>query len=223
MANTSWMGNLEELYRGMKDKWVRFPTRGTPLFTATHLSNVLIDGSGDMWFVLHNGMSTQIAHSLNSGNALTLEWKTSPAVIVKAARTEFSCRVSQKINGRVELLYRIDEGAWKQFGLIDSQQPLVVENLPNGMHKIEVRAYDEIFRASQPLTAAFEVKRDYNEEIQDLISQLRDIERREAAARTLIAIGKQAVPVLKDQLEKADSSSQWWIRAILDEIGRTDK
>jgi len=95
--------------------------------------------------------------------------------------------------------------------------------LTNGMHKVEVRAYDGMLRSSRLLTSAFEVKRDYDADIKDLIMQRSDSSKREAAARALVAIGKPAVPALTDRMEKADSKLRWWLQAILDEIAQKDK
>lgn len=98
-----------------------------------------------------------------------------------------------------------------------------MENLLNGMHKIEVRAYDHLLRSSPLLTSTFEVRRDYAAEVRDIISQLSDPNKREAAARALVLIGRPAVPALTAQIEKANSQLRWWIQAILDEIDRKEK
>jgi hypothetical protein len=219
-ADTLWMGNPEELYRGLEDVWVHFPTIGTPLFAADTLSNVMVDASGGLWFVLQNGSSTQLAHYRGEGKAPTLEWRKPPASLIKTAKAAFSCLILQSMDGRTLLRYRIDGGSWKTTSWTSPKQEIVMENLPDGNHEVEVRAYDSLLRSSQPLTFAFEVKRDYDTDISDLMSQLSIPDMREAAARTLVSIGRIAVPALTAQKEKADSQMRWWLQAILDEIGR---
>jgi hypothetical protein len=222
-VDLTWAGNPEELYRGLEDVWVRFPTIGTPLFAAENIPDVLMDGSGDLWFVLQNGPSTQLAHYRGVGKTPTLEWRKPPASLIKTAKTVFSCRVLQSMEGRTLLRYRIDGGSWRKTSLTDPRPEIVVENLPNGMHQVEMRAFDALLRSSQPLTAAFEVKRDYQAEIKDLISQLNIPHKREDAARAMVSIGSPAVPMLTAQKEKADSEIRWWLQAVLDEIGRNEK
>jgi hypothetical protein len=221
-ADTVWMGNSEELYRGMEDAWVRFPTIGTPLFAAENIASARMDESGDLWFALQNGTFSQLAHYRDSGKTAALEWLKPPAAMITTSRAVFSCRVSETMDGRSMLRYRVDGGAWKQIPLTASQQEIVVENLPNGMHKVEMRAFDELLQLSRLLSSTFEVQHDYGADIKDLIPQLSDSSKREAAARSLVAIGKSAVPALTDRMEKADSRLRWWIQAILDEIGRNE-
>jgi hypothetical protein len=222
-ADLSWVGSSEELYRGAEDMWVRFPTIGTPLFAAENISHVLLDGSGDLWFVLRNGASMQLAHYRVTGRAPTLEWEKPPASLIKSAKAVISCRVSHSMDKRALLRYRIDGGSWRQISWASPTQEIVAENLPNGMHEVEVRAYDSLLRSSQPLTSTFEVKRDYDAETRNLISQLSIPNMREAAARALVSIGMPAVSALTAQKEKADSQLRWWLQAILDEIGRKEK
>jgi hypothetical protein len=219
-ANTLWVGNLDELYRGTENEWVRFPTIGTPLFTATYLTQVLVDDSGDLWFVMNNMPFPQLAHYRGGGKAPTMEWIKAPPTMTKTAKIELSCRVSGSMDARAVLRYRVDEGIWRKIPLASFRQQIAVDNLPNGMHKVEIRAYDALLRSSLPLVAAFEVKRDYDVEIKDLILQLGDSNKREAAARALALIGRPAVPALTAQKEKVDSQLRWWIQAVLDEISR---
>jgi hypothetical protein len=208
------------LYRGVDDVWMRFPTTGTPLLTAERLSQVLVDGTGDIWFVLKFGSSRKLARYHERGDAPTLEWGKPPASIVTASKMVLSCRIFPNAAGRSLLRYRIDGEGWRQVSMTSSQQDIVVENLLDGPHQIEASALNELWRASKPLYFAFEVKRNYEIEVKDLILQLKDPEKREAVARALAAIGKPGVPALKNQMEKADSQQQWWIRAILGEINR---
>ena len=121
------------------------------------------------------------------------------------------------------LRYRVDEEPWQKTSSAAPLQEIVVENLPNGLHKIEVRAYDALLRISPLLTSTLEVRRDYDAEVKILIPQLNDFNKRGAAARALESIGPPAVPALTAQKEKADSQLRWWIRAILEEIGRKEK
>ena len=220
-VDTTWLGSSDELYRGIEDLWVRFPTVGTPLFAAGRLSGVLVDGAGDLWFVLRNGDLTQLAHYTSRGRAPTLEWAQAPASTTSTAKVRLTCHV-QNMQGQGLLRYRSDEGAWRQVPLASPQQEIVVENLPNGAHKVEVRVYDELLRSSQSLTCAFEVKRDYDAEVRDLIPLLgsSDFSQREAVARTLVSIGRPAAAALTAQKEKATPDQLWWIQAVLDEIGR---
>jgi hypothetical protein len=218
--NLSWMGNPEELYRGAGDLWVRFPTAGTPILSAERLSKVLANGSGDIWFVLQVGPSMKLAHYRERGDAPTLQWGKPPASIVETSKMVFYCRILPNTTGRSLLRYRLDGEGWRQVSMTSSQQEFAVDNLLDGPHKIEVYALNELLRPSQPLYFTFEVKRNYEPEIKDLILQLKNPERREAAARALAAIGKPAIPALTNQLEKADSQQQCWVRAILDEINR---
>jgi hypothetical protein len=222
--DTVWMGNIEELYRGVEDFWIRLPTAGTPLYATEYLTKVLVDESGDVWFVLQNGASLQLAHYISPGKRPMLEWTKPPDSITRTTKAVFAFRV-QGVQGRGMLRYRSDEGSWLQIPWTSLQQELVVENLPNGAHTIEVRAYDELLRSSQPLTCAFEVKRDYSAEVRDLISQIETsgLNKRETIARTLVSIGRIAEPALKAKKEKADGSLRWWIQAILDEIDRNEK
>jgi hypothetical protein len=222
-AKTMWAGNPEELYRGLEDVWVRFPTFGTPLIAASYLTQVLIDASGDLWFVMNQGASHQLIHYRDSGKASTIEWATPPPAITKDGRIVFTCRTPQINEGRIALRYRVDEGPWRSLPSTARQPEIVVENLLNGMHKIEVRAYDHLLRSSPLLTSTFEVRRDYAAEVRDIISQLSDPNKREAAARALVLIGRPAVPALTAQIEKANSQLRWWIQAILDEIDRKEK
>jgi hypothetical protein len=222
-ANVIWAGNPGELYRGLEDIWVRFRTIGTPLSSATYLTQVLTDDAGELWFFLNIGQSAQLAHYRYRGNSSTIEWATPPPAVIKTGRITFACRVPRVSEGRVVLRYRVDEEPWRQFASTARQPEIVVENLLNGMHKIEVRAYDNLLRASPPLTSTFEVRRNYAGDVHDLIPQLNDPNKREAAARALVAIGRPAVPALTDQREQADARIQWWIRAILDEIGMNEK
>jgi hypothetical protein len=246
-TNMLWAGNPEELYHGVDDTWVRFPTIGTPLSGAVYLTRILTDGSDDLWFVLNNGPFSQLVHYHDAGKAPIIEWVAPPPAVAKTARTEFSCRVSQRKNGSTILRYRIDEGDWRQISPTAAKQQIAVENLPDGTHKVEVRAYDEklrpsrlltskfevrrppdrvqspIIKAPQPPTPNMEVRRDYDREIKDLILQLRDANKRESAARALVSIGSPAAPALTAQKEKADSQLRWWIQAVLDEISRNEK
>lgn len=145
------------------------------------------------------------------------------------------------------LRYRIDEGDWRSIPSTGAKQRIVVENLADGMHTMDARAYDERLRPSQLLTSKFvvrrspapaqapgnktpqpptprvEVRRNYDREIKNLIPQLGDAGKRESAARALVSIGLPAVPALTAQTEKADSQLRWWIQAILDEISRNEK
>jgi hypothetical protein len=223
-VDTSWMGNPEELYRGIEDLWIRFPTAGTPLFAAEHLSNVLVDGLGDLWFVLQNGASTQLAHYVSRGKAPTLEWARPPASAIGTAQAIFLCRV-RGMEGRGQLRYRSDGGIWRQIPLAFPEQEIALKSLSNGIHSIEARAYDELLRSSQSLIFVFEVKRDYEAEIRDLVSLLRssDFNQRETVARALVSIGRPAVPALTALKEKAESDLRWWIQAILEEIDRNAK
>jgi hypothetical protein len=222
-ANTLWAGNPEELYRGVDDFWVRFPTIGTPLFASVYITQVLIDGSGDLWFVMSNGPSPQLAHYHDGANAPTIEWQKPPPAVTTANRAVFYCKVPQIKERQAVLRYRVDEGPWRQIATAARNQEIVLENLPNGKHKIEARAYDDLLRSSRLLTSVFEVQRDYGAEIKDLIPQLKDPKKREAAVRELAAIGRPAAPALTEQMINADSQLQWWIRAILDEISRNEK
>jgi hypothetical protein len=223
-VDTSWMGNLEELYRGIGDVWTRFPTTGTPLFAAERLSDVLVDGSGDLWFVFQDALSRRLARYLSRGKAPALEWAKTPDLQIGKAQAVFSCRV-QRMEGRGWLRYRKDGEAWRQGPLTSSEQEIVLDNLTNGPHDVEIRAYDELLRPSQSLKVAFEVKRDYQVEIRDLISLIKsyDLNQRETAARALVSIGPAAVPALTNLKEKAEPDLRWWIQAILDEIDRNKR
>jgi hypothetical protein len=121
------------------------------------------------------------------------------------------------------LRYRLDEGPWRQMAAAARNQEIVLENLPNGKHKIEARTYDDLLRSSRLLTSFFEVQRDYCAEIKDLIPQLKDSNKQEAAVRALASIGQPAAPALKEQMINADSQLRWWIQAVLDEISRNEK
>jgi hypothetical protein len=222
-ANTLWVGNTDELYRGMDHEWARFPTIRTPLLAAVYMTQALIDDSGDMWFVMNNGQFQQLAHYYGGGKAPTMEWIKEPPAVTQTARIELSCRVSGSTDDRAVLRYRVDEGPWRKIPPASFRQQIAVFNLPNGIHKVEIRAYDSLLRSSRPLVAAFEVKRDYDTEIKDLILQLGDSKKREAAARALASIGRPAMPALMAQKEKADSQLRWWIQAVLDEISRSEK
>jgi hypothetical protein len=246
-TNTLWAGNPEELYHGVDDAWVRFPTIGTPLSAAAYLTRILTDGSGDLWFVLNNGPFSQLVRYHDGGKAPIIQWAAPPPAVSKTARTEFYCRVSQRKNGSTILRYRIDERDWRQISSTAARRQIVVENLPDGMHKVEVRAYDETLRSSQLLTSKFEVRRtpvhtqstgvktpqplkssvevrrNYDSEIKALIQQLRDSNKRESTARALVSIGRPAVPALTSQNEKADAQLRWWIQAVLDEISQNEK
>jgi hypothetical protein len=222
-ANTLWAGNLDELYRGTEHEWVRFPTIGTPLFAATYITQVLVDDSGDLWFVLNNAPSQQLVHYYGGGKVPSMEWIKAPTAMTQTARIELSCRVAGSMDEKGTLRYRMDEGSWRKIPLASFRQPIVMDNLPNGMHKVEIRAYDALLRSSRPLVASFEVKRDYDAEIKDLIPQFGDSNKREAAARALASIGRPAVPALTAQKEKANSQLRWWIQAVLDEITRSEK
>jgi hypothetical protein len=179
---------------------------------------------GGLWFVLKNGASTQLAHYVGRGKVPTLEWAKPPASVIGTAQAVFSCRV-RGMEGRGQLRYRSDGGLWRQIPLTAFEQEIALKNLSNGPHNVEVRAYDELLRSSQSLVFVFEVKRDYETEIRDLVSMLKsgDFSQRESAARGLVSIGRPAVPALTILKEKAESDHQWWIQAILEEIDRNGK
>ncbi len=221
-VDTQWLGSPEELYRGIEDAWVRFPTAATPLIAAERLSAVLVDGMGDLWFVLPDSRGVQLARYACHGVAPTLEWAQTPAATVATARIELACRI-QGLKGQGLLRYRSDGGAWQRVAGEPVPQQIVVENLPNGPHTVDVRAYDELLRASGVLTCTFEVRRDYEAEVTRLVPLLgsSDFRQREAAARTLVSIGRPAVPALTAHRGKATPDERWWIQAILDEIART--
>jgi hypothetical protein len=220
-AGTAWMGTLTELYRGIEDSWIRFPTAGSPLNQAQRVAGILIDTTGDPWFLLQNSGSNQLVHYACSGTAPKLGWAKPPASAISTAKAELSIRIDS-IKGRGALRYRSDSGPWRQTALTPPLHQVVVDNLSNGLHKIEIRAFDELLRSSQLLTCTFTVKRDYGAEIAKLIPLLgsHDLKQREEAARTLVSIGTPAVPALLAQKQMADSSQTWWIQAIIEEINR---
>jgi len=222
-AGTLWMGNPDELYRGIEDMWVRFPTRGTPLFAAERLSNIWVDAAGDLWFVIENTSAIQLAHFSFHGRAPTLEWTKPPQSVINMGKAVFSCRV-QGIEGPTMLRFRSDGDSWHRIQSAASMQPIVLENLTNGKHTVEVCAYDKFLRPSKPLTWTFEVMRDYDAEARELILLLesRDFIQRESAARALVSIGRPALPELTVRIEKASESVRWWLQAIVDEISRNE-
>jgi hypothetical protein len=220
-VGTVWMGNFTELYRGIEDSWIRFPTAGTPLIQAQRVAGILIDTTGNPWFLIQNAGSNQLVHHVFSGTAPKLQWAKSPDSTINTAKAELFIR-AESIKGRGVLRYRSDSGPWRQTVLTPPLQEVAIANLNNGLHKIEVRAFDELLRSSQLLTCTLTVKRDYSAEIAKLILLLRshDLKEREEAARTLVSIGAPAIPALLAQKQMADSSQTWWIQAVLEEINR---
>jgi hypothetical protein len=221
-ADTLWMGTPDQLYRGLEDSWVRFPTAGTPIVGAERLSRVLVDSAGDLWFTLQEGSILQLARYACPGKAPSLEWARTPPSTVGTVKATLACRVQDMTDGGV-LRYRSDGGPWGQIRSDSPVQEIVLENLPNGRHQIEVRAFDSLLRPSAVLTCTLDVKRDYDAEAAAMVSLLSssDSRQREEAARTLVSIGPPAVPALNARKEHATADQLWWIRAILDEIERS--
>jgi len=223
-TGTLWMGTPQALYRGVGDLWVKFPTAGTPLVMASGLRKVLVSASGDPWFVLYGGSYRRIAHLRPSGSAPQLAWAQAPPEKVDVP--DLVARV--KCTGPTApwtLSYRLDDGEWCQETGPDEARLIQIENLPNGAHTLEARAYDGLLRASGSLKHSFAVERNYQRDVERLVKQLRspDFAVRDRATRGLVAIGTPALPALRKLADTADDDLGWWVKAAIQGVQRGRK
>lgn len=216
---TVWAGTVEDLFRGVGDVWVRFPTMGTPLRMGQGISQVLIDRAGGLWFTLTGGDYRRLAYYRSRGVLPRLQWESKPVENATTGTVAFSVCIAGKA-GRHVVSWKCDDGEWNTSSSDGSTDRIVLKHLTNGSHTCRIAVYDDLLRKSEELTHRFEITRDYETEIKNHLAILKSgtSRQREDAVRALVEIGKPALSALETELTHADPDRAWWIKATLGEI-----
>jgi len=220
-TGTIWAGRPGELYRGLDDTWVRFPTLGTPVSMAQSISGIIVDKSGSIWFGLSGGNYCRVAIYRPLSEPPTLVWAEKPPRETNTGNLKMKVRVTPEEKNLI-LKYKVDDQPWQVIPSREGIYSVRLQYLPDGEHICKVRAYDGLFRASNTLSHLFRVNRDYESELAVIVPLLAspDYEKREEAAKALISMGKPALPVLKKKIKSMDADVAWWTKAVIQEIER---
>lgn len=125
-----------------------------------------------------------------------------------AVRVKFQVRSESKL----QFHWRLDDEPWRWTG----NRELALDTLPNGLHTLQVQAFDEELQSDAvPVAAKFEIKIDAERQIGMLVAQLADPDfaRRKAAIKALARQPAAALAALKAARSNASDDLSWWIDA----------
>jgi hypothetical protein len=216
----TWVGNGDELFHGIGDVWVRYPTAGLAAALFRTLGAAWIDAAGACWLTPFGiGTDLLLCRSPDKPSALRLAWADPPAAEVTRGDVVLTAVAPAGATPAL-CTFQVNGGPAEIVLARENQYDIPFRNLANGDYRCELRAFDAQLQPSPPLTHRFRVRRSLENEGETLVRQLltADSATREKLVPSLIALGPQILPVVRRYQEQADADMQWWWRALAAEI-----
>jgi hypothetical protein len=212
-VGTFWLTWQQALYKCIPGRCVKvFGVDETNPFIADRLlQEAFVDPHGNAFLLTAGaGMNAFIVKpkSVPPRTALAVE-----PVAQDAVRVRLDAAAGQPVQFR----WRLDNASWQS----TDKDELPLDSLPDGEHKIAVSAVDaELQVENPPVTAAFEIKIDPDQQVAGFIAQLSDLDydKRKAAVRALAMQPERATAALRRARETAGEDARWWIDAALQAI-----
>ena len=210
---TYWLTWQQALYRCIPGRCVKVfgADEVNPFRSTRELSRAFVDPRGNA-FLLTSFASTE---------AFIIKPLSAPphtVITIDPVRADaVNARLHAAVGSPTQFRWRLDEEPWQSTG----DDTLVLDDLPNGSHRLSVSALDAGLQLeAPPAMVTFEIKVDPDRQIAGLCARLSDpdYERRKAAVNALALQPDRAMPALRRARETADNDGCWWIDAALQKI-----